>query len=240
MGKKKSKIAKKKQAKQAQASRKFGVLVKKGTGGREQSLQVVMNHGDNAKQNKRNGKKYTVKSKFVAASPSKTLSQKAARNEEHDDFTRQMASAQERQEAKQLNTKKKKAQQAQVSFKPATLIVDDKHKCTSRLMQETTTHLASGLNGIGNTVQRSTLSLAAYASSGGWTTDSNTNHDETSTLESDNPYAALDNGDDSDEEQQLHQELMEAPTLPLFRLAPPSFAINGSNGINDDDVDPDL
>jgi hypothetical protein len=35
MGKKKSKIAKKKQAKQA--SRKFGVVVKKATGGREQS-----------------------------------------------------------------------------------------------------------------------------------------------------------------------------------------------------------
>ena len=56
------------------------------------------------------------------------------------------------------------------------------------------------------------------------------------TLESDNPYAALhQDEDDSDDDAQKQEK---APTLPLFRLAPPTFAF-GTND-NNDDFDPDL
>jgi hypothetical protein len=230
MGKKKSKIAKKKQAKQA--SRKFGVVVKKATGGREQSLSSAVSVSFQDGTKKILLKKSATRKKMFATISPKTHLQHA-KNEEHDDFKRQMASAQERSQARAGKMKPKKAQ---LKLTPATLIVDDKQKSTSRLLEETTSHLESGLNGIGAAAtvpQR--RSLAAYAASNNaWA-----NHDlsQPCTLESDNPYAALHQEDDSDEDAQP-QRLADVPTLPLFRLAPPTFAFGTST--NDDDLDPDL
>ncbi len=179
MGKKKSKIAKKKQAKQA--SRKFGVVVKKATGGREQSSSsaVSVPFQDGTKKSLLK-KSATGKKRFATLSPKTHLQH--AKNEEHDDFERQMASAQERSQAGAGRVKTKKSQ---LKLTPATLIVDDKQKSTSRLLQETTFHLESGLNGIGAaaTVPQH-RSLAAYAaSSNAW---ANYDLSQPCTLESDN------------------------------------------------------
>lgn len=156
-----------------------------------------------------------------------------------DDFDAQMASAQERQAARESfhsnNNKKKNATRHHV-FQPATLIVDDKHKSTSRLLDETTSQIHQGLHGIGSSSSlqpRSSLSLAAASGGTAW---SATDTSEPCELKSNNPYAALGAGDSDDEEEQQQVAL---PTLPLFRLAPPSFVMGGNNN-DDDDVDPDL
>lgn len=235
MGKKKSKTAKKKQ--QA-ASRKFGVQVKKGNGGRERPEKVVLN-ATPSKQKQRGGRKQQQQSRKSLSRKIQHTSNKG--NEEHADFARQMTSAQERQSARESRKKLSTTKRQQHSFQPATLIIDDKLKSTSRLLQETTSQIRQsfhGLVGDQNTTSsaapgQSSLSLAAGGSTA-WSADTNTN--EPSVLECDNPYAAL-GGDDDDSDDDEQQHAQPPPTLPLFRLAPASFAVGGNN---DADVDPDL
>jgi hypothetical protein len=204
MGKKKSKTGKQKQAK---ASRKFGVAVKQGK--REQTQFVLnpkrlQNHASLscAKQSKN----------VVPNESTSNVSGSKSRDPEHVEFDRQMASAQER--TRRNGTKVKRQT---LAFAPATLVVDDKEKSTSRLLEETTVRVQQGFDGIGNGPLPKRLPT--------WPVDAN----PPASLDVGNPYAVL-GGDSSDEEG------FAPPPLPLFRFAPPTFSI----ATTQHDVDPDL
>lgn len=198
MGKKKSKTGKQKQAK---ASRKFGVAVKQGK--REQT-RFVRNPKPRPQNNALSKQSINVVSNQV----SNIISRKT-RDPEHVEFDRQMASVQER------TRPRAKVKRHPLALAPATLVVDDKDKSTSRLLEETTARMKEGLDGIGSGPLAKRLPT--------WSVD-----DKTVSLEIDNPYAVL-LGDSSDEEKL-------APPLPLFRFAPPSFSVSTTH----DDIDPDL
>jgi hypothetical protein len=124
-----------------------------------------------------------------------------------------MASAQERTR-RRAGTKVKRQT---LSLAPATLLVDDKEKSTSRLLEETTVRMQQGFEGIGSGPLTKRLPT--------WAVDD----DQPTSLEVNNPYAVL-GGDSSDEEG------FKPPPLPLFRFAPPTLLI----ATTQDDVDPDL
>lgn len=242
MGKKKSKTAKQKQAKKQQASKsKFGGASRgrERNSGQQSALSLTTITRAKQQRNKKS-KNHTKQQKhpFAPLSPS---SKKTKTDTEHADFDKQMASAQERQSEEQhakLNKNKKKHTP---SFAPATFIVDDNQKSTSRLLQETTSKIHSGLEGIGSKAAKpllqSSLSLAAGTTASWSATVTN----ESSVLESNNPYAALECNSDENDDDETQQPLLQ-PTLPLFRFAPPTFAVSAGNDDDDDDddVDPDL
>jgi hypothetical protein len=141
------------------------------------------------------------------------VSDRKARDPEHVEFDRQMASAQER--TRRPGTKGKGQT---LALAPATLVVDDKEKSTFRLLEETTVRFQQGFESIGNGPLAKKLLPT-------WAVDD----DQPTSLEVDNPYAVL--GGDSSDEEGLTQ-----PPPPLFRFAPPRFSVETAQ----DDVDPDL
>ena len=198
MGKKKSNTGKKKQAK---VSKKFGVAAKQG---KKEPSQVVLNHKPRP-QNNGLSKQSTIN---VVSNQVRNIVARKARDPEHEEFDRQMASAQERSRCRA------RVKRRTLALAPATLVVDDKDKSTSRLLEEATDRMIQGFDGIGSGPLARRLPT--------WSAD-----EKPASLETDNPYAVL--GDSSDEEKL-------APPLPLFRFAPPSFSISATQ----DDIDPDL
>lgn len=161
-----------------------------------------------------------------------------------DDFDRQMASMQERHQA--ASTKKRSQKTKQGSKKtptwqlqPATLIVDDHHKSTSRLLDETAARVAqSSLMGTGRQPDQpqeshkdNRLQVLAAQQRVAWSSET------PAALESNNPYAALDAEDDSD-----HDEPHASPPLPTFQFAPASFGTSTSHALSQSqaEFDPDL
>jgi hypothetical protein len=249
MAKRKSKTGKQKQAKAA--GKKFGVSVKKG---RDQpkitmlsastSTTVVAKKQDGGAATN-NNKMGDIKTKGFTPFPhrnnKKNMSKKLNRNQKknghhnptNNAFGKEMQSAQERSWVQHSRDKEKK-NRSMPSFAPATLIVDDHKKSTQRLMEEATTQVSTGMQGIGAGLVQQVRQ--DYPTSFGGNNQLQVlaaqyqSEEQPSLLETNNPWAALDQGDSDDEEEQM----AKAPPAPkLFQFAPPSFAVG-------DDVDPDL
>jgi hypothetical protein len=207
MGKKKSKTGKQKQAK---ASKKFGVAVKQG---KREHGQFVLNPKQRPQNNASSSSSSSKQCRNVVPNErTNNVSDRKARDPEHVEFDRQMASAQER--TRRPGTKGKGQT---LALAPATLVVDDKEKSTFRLLEETTVRFQQGFESIGNGPLTKKLPT--------WAVDD----DQPTSLEVDNPYAVL--GGDSTDEEGCAQ-----PPLPLFRFAPPTLLVAATQ----DDVDPDL
>lgn len=247
MGKKRSKTAKQKQAKASRRDKKFGTLVVKGgtktksVGG---NVQLTIDHKSSNKKKRNNHNNNTKSNKNKmdgSAQFSSPLQREKKQDQEHDDFDRQMASAQDRHHhAANTNNRSNNHNNGMApSFAPATLCIDDSKKSTTRLMEETTGRIHDGLSGIGGTLpqpthQKSSLQQATSATNV-WSAHNTTNNTP-SVLERDNPYAVLEGHDSSDDEDHgdAHYR-QEQPTLPLFRLAPPTFSLQ-SDTHNDVEV----
>jgi hypothetical protein len=162
MGKKKSKIAKKKQSKTAIASKKFGVTAQKG-GGREKprtsaSLMASLHAGSGG------NKSATIAAQAQAPPSTNSKSHKwkkqgktmlkAKLQKTDGDFYDQMQSLQERKAAewnKVKQSKPKKGMKGQphhvFEFSKPTFVVDDKDKPTDQLMAEAV-HQVGAMSGI--------------------------------------------------------------------------------------------
>jgi len=254
MGKKRSNASKQKQANKATHQKKknklFGVTMKKG-GGRERPMSGMIVLDPKTAPPKK-GEAHKKKRKVMCSGKPKPQKRKG---EEHEDFKRQMESLQERNNVSQ----KKKKYSASVKKKmllknmaDATFVIDDKKKSTERLMSETTSKVGK-LSGIGVSSapkfqffansdnsgvsspapkfqyivnDDNKLQLLATKKPDAWS------HDNKPTLlECDNPYAALDNHDDSEGEM---GESKRPPKPAPIQFAPPSF---GGGSVF---IDPDL
>jgi hypothetical protein len=241
MAKRKSKTGKQKQAKAA--GKKFGVSVKKG---RDQPKITMLSASSSTtvvvKKKQLDGapiKAGDIKKKGFTPFPhhnkknTKKLNRNQKKNGQHNPtnnaFGKEMQSAQERSWVQHSRDKEKKTMP---TLTPATLIVDDHKKSTQRLMEEATNQVSSGMQGIGaglvqqvrqdyplgRTTNQLQVLAAQYRS-----------EEQPSPLETNNPWAALHQGDSDDDDE----EEMVKPAPRVFQFAPPSFVV-------DDDVDPDL
>lgn len=140
---------------------------------------------------------------------------------------------------------------AKVDFTPATL--DLGPKSTEQLVKEATNHVAMGMTDIGQSIvgnhaspstvgQSSNLagqsSLAAAAGLN-WQMQMNSTaqQQQQQTIEQNNPFAALDNDSESDDDNGW--SVKKVDLKPQFQFQPASFSFQPAQVLNED-VDPDL
>ena len=142
---------------------------------------------------------------------------------------------------------------AKVDFTPATL--DLGPKSTEQLVKEATNHVAMGMTDIGqssvgnhpfaSTVDQSSnlagqSSLAAAAGLNWQMQLNNTaqqQQQQQQTIEQNNPFAALDNDSESDDDNDW--SVKKVDSKPQFQFQPASFSFQPAQVVNED-VDPDL
>jgi len=234
MGKRKSKTGKQKQAKAA--GKQFGVSVK--SKGRHDAQKVTVLSSSSSRSvvvavtvDKNNTKKPQPPPKSNQPFPhlkmsrknKKQLQKKTSPHYSKSLFGKEMQSAQERS---WMVHHPKAIPQTPFRATPATLIINDAHKSTQRLLMEATQQVDTGMQGIGSrhqmtmTTQSSSMALLYQEQSVPLSETTQTN-----------PWAALQEADSSEEDDIL-QATVKQPLL--FAFAPPSFAVNAH------DVDPDL
>ena len=140
---------------------------------------------------------------------------------------------------------------AKVDFTPAT--IDLGPKSTEQLVKEATNHVAMGMTDIGQSIvgnhaspstvgQSSNLagqsSLAAAAGLNWQMQLNNTaQQQQQQTIEQNNPFAALDNDSESDDDNDW--SVKKVDSKPQFQFQPASFSFQPAQVLNED-VDPDL
>lgn len=257
MGKKRSKTAKQKQNRVAKSSvsKKFGVSVKKG-GGREkkQSAASAMvletgRTGQNTKPNDwKRSKRDRSKGGHKTGLSKSERKKKNVDTSERDEFDRQMKSLHERnqQELSRRNTLKS-GNRSQLCFAKPTFVVDDKDKSTERLLHEATARI-QGMDGIGNkqaigAANRLRVLATAQKTAATSTTMDAWSTEKPSMLESNNPYAVLDDNDSDDGSQTTKTSNLANP----FNFAAPAFTVPTTSASSlqtvramMDSIDPDL
>ena len=265
MGKKRNNTAKKKKA----SKKAFGVSVLKGgTIARKNGVINKNTLADGQHTQLKNKNKSSSNSASNTAAPNQQPTHQLSGNQpssnnEHDEFLRSHASLEERHlalQARQKEIQKKKRGRksqkkgwgnfahpsAKVEFASATLNLGP--KSTEQLVNEAADHVALGMTDIGQSAARNQYieakaangqsSLAAAAGINWKIQVSNLN--EQSRPEQNNPFAALDDDSDSDNEWS-GKKVVSAPKFNFqpasFSFQPPQVAIATQNN---EYVDPDL
>uniref|UniRef100_A0A7S1V0L1 Uncharacterized protein n=1 Tax=Grammatophora oceanica TaxID=210454 RepID=A0A7S1V0L1_9STRA len=251
MGKRRSKVAKQKQAKQAKRS--FGgVSMTKSSGGRSKAGKTKTTAAMLLDQQPPNKKQASMPFKGKPHLKRKLLHVRKpfgkspnGRNK-NDDFDREMHSLQERVAQheyfqKALQQRNSKAHK----LTEATIVVDDKKKSTQRLVNEAIEKI-SNFGGFGTAFSTKTphpsprsphiLQVMAAEQRAAWNREATERDGVEVEQESTNPWSVLQ--DDSDDEDSNHQALTKpafaAPAFGSISLAAPTFSVD------DPTIDPDL
>ncbi|KAL7491284.1 hypothetical protein ACHAWT_000688 [Skeletonema menzelii] len=261
---KKKKATKKKQ----NLSAAFGVTVQKGgTIARNNGVinKNALADGQNAqpRNNKIGSSNATASTSADAAmSTNEQPGTRPSNSNENDEFRRLHASLEERQLALQARQKecqkKKRGRKSQkkgwgkfahpstkVEFASATLNLGP--KSTEQLINEAADHVAMGMTDIGQSAASSHYAAASadgkssLAAAAGLNWKMQLSHTNTSmqpSPEQSNPFAALDEDSDSDNEWSEKK----ADTTPQFHFQPASFSFQSAPAVTqcNQDVDPDL
>lgn len=237
MGKRKSKVAKAKQAKAKKnhASSKFGVSAVKSNKFSQQVTDYKLNIEGNGSSNmeiqasaisKKLLHKPRPKKVFLSHSPVSTRGAKNI-NDEQEDFRKQMASLQERQAASRKAPQRQKKSEllkegGAVSnivqgFQPASFSLD---KTTADLLHETV-HQMQGMSGVGQAAPPADSLPTPIRNNKSWAKPVKEG------LKSKNPFAALEEEDDSDNEftGMATGRAGRSPTATTLQIAPASFTL---------------
>jgi len=259
---------KKKATKKQNLSSAFGVSVLKGgTIARNNGVinKNALADGQHAQpKNKKMGASNTAVATSAAAaiSNNEQSGTRPSNSNENDEFRRLHASLEERQLALQARQKecqkKKRGRKSQkkgwgkfahpstkVEFASATLNLGP--KSTEQLINEAADHVAMGMTDIGQstpsnhytaTSMEGKSSLAAAAGLNWKLQVSNTNTLVPTPPLQNNPFAAFDEGSDSDNEWSGKK----VETAPQFQFQPASFSFQAAPAVaqHNEDVDPDL
>jgi hypothetical protein len=245
MGKKRNNAAKKKQgATKKKISATYGVSVLKGgTIARKNGIIQTSNPMDAKTPNKQTVKVHA--SKIVQSNDSNTSKKSGCSQNEQKEFARQQASLEERslmQQSQKNHQRKMKKQKkgwgnnfAQPSaMAPPTLNLT---KTTQQLVDDAANQVAQ-ISDIGQRFDSAQgCSSLAAAAGPNWAANIMQQNSETQQPQL-NPFAALDDGSDSDNEWADSKQKPQQ-----FQFQPPSFSFQSSFvavGPSDDDIDPDL